>query len=89
MRLPHIDDYVRLTQDLPELSLRQGAVGVVCSTWFSPHTRYEVQFTEVQGGGGDIRALLRPEQVAVDGVAPDGEEIEDSDAIAMASAAAW
>lgn len=86
MRLPHIDDYVRLTQDVPELSLERGAVGVVCSTWFSPQTRYEVRFTRADNGG-ETRALLRPEQVVVDGAEDDlqGETVE----VALASAGAW
>ena len=34
MRQPHVDDYVRLTQDIPELALSKGEIGVVRSTWF-------------------------------------------------------
>lgn len=65
MRTPHIDDFVRLTQDIPELSLNRGEVGVVRSTWFSPSTAYEVEFHQI---GHDIqtRALLLPEQVQIE-----------------------
>ena len=68
MRQPHIDDFVRLTQDIPELSLNRGAVGVVRSTWFAPSVAYEVEFHQI---GCDYqvgcRCLLRPEQVEVAG----------------------
>jgi hypothetical protein len=64
MRQPHVDDLVRLTRDIPELRLKQGDVGIVCSTWFSPNERYEVEF----GPGLDCRtrALLLAEQLQVD-----------------------
>src|SRR3712207_8420426 len=41
MRSPHVDDLVRLTQDVPELSLSRGEGGVVRSTWVAPTTAYE------------------------------------------------
>jgi hypothetical protein len=65
MRNPHVDDYVRLTQDIPELSLNRGEVGVVRSTWFAPSVAYEVEFHQI---GHDIqtRALLLAEQVVVE-----------------------
>jgi hypothetical protein len=65
MRLPHIDDFVRLTSDIPELSLRRGDVGVVRSTWFSPTTAYEVEFHPI-GISSETRALLLAEQVQVE-----------------------
>ena len=60
MRKPHIDDQVRLNQDIPELHLRTGMVGVVRSTWFAPTTAFEVEF-DVAGAG--TRALLLERQV--------------------------
>jgi hypothetical protein len=65
MRLPHVDDFVRLTADIPELSLRRGDVGVVRSTWFSPTTAYEVEFHPI-GISSETRALLLAEQVQVE-----------------------
>lgn len=65
MRLPHIDDFVRLTLDIPELSLHRGEVGVVRSTWFAPSTAYEVEFHPV-GLSHETRALLLPEQLQVE-----------------------
>jgi hypothetical protein len=65
MRQPHIDDFVRLTSDIPELSLQRGQVGVVRSTWFSPATAYEVEFHAV-GISHETRALLLPEQLQVE-----------------------
>jgi hypothetical protein len=58
MRQPSVDDRVRLTKDIPELELRTGDIGVVCSTWFSPTEAYEVEF----GLPGPTRALLLAEQ---------------------------
>jgi Domain of unknown function (DUF4926) len=66
MRKPHIDDQVRLNQDIPELHLRSGMVGVVRSTWFAPTTAFEVEF-DIDGG---TRALLLERQVSID----DGEK---------------
>ena len=65
MRQPHVDDRVRLTQDIPELQLRQGDVGVVCSTWFSPTDAYEVEF-EPSGINEHTRALLLAEQLQLE-----------------------
>lgn len=65
MRQPHIDDFVRLTADIPELALVRGEVGIVRSTWFAPATAYEVEFHQ-KGQVHETRALLRPEQVQVE-----------------------
>jgi hypothetical protein len=65
MRFPRIDDYVRLTSDIPELSLHRGDVGVVRSTWFAPTTAYEVEFHPI-GLDSHTRALLLAEQVQVE-----------------------
>jgi hypothetical protein len=65
MRRPLIDDFVRLTQDIPELSLNRGQVGVVRSTWFAPSMAYEVEFHKI-GNDYQTRALLMPEQVEVE-----------------------
>lgn len=65
MREPQVDDRVRLTQDLPELSLTRGAIGVVRSTWFAPTIAYEVEF-QPTGLDFQTRALLLASQVAVD-----------------------
>lgn len=59
MRTPHVDDTVRLMQDIPELQLQRGDVGVVCSKWFAPTEAYEVEF----GLPGPTRALLLAEQL--------------------------
>jgi len=65
MRKPQVDDYVRLTQDIPELALNRGQVGVVRSTWFHPAIAYEVEFHMV-GMSSQTRALLLGDQVAVE-----------------------
>lgn len=65
MRRPHVDDYVRLTQDIPELSLSRGQLGVVRSTWFAPSVAYEVEFHKI-GNDYQTRALLLETQVEVE-----------------------
>ncbi|HMB95244.1 MAG TPA: DUF4926 domain-containing protein [Tepidisphaeraceae bacterium] len=65
MRQPHVDDFVRLTTDIPELSLARGEVGVVRSIWFAPSAAYEVEF-RIKDGGFETRALLMAEQVQVE-----------------------
>ena len=53
---------VRLMQDIPELGLRSGEVGVVCSTWFEPTPAYEVEF-QPTGLAHATRALLLAHQI--------------------------
>jgi len=65
MKRPQIDDYVRLTQDIPELELNRGQVGVVRSLWFSPTIAYEVEFRPA-GFEGQTRALLLTEQFTLE-----------------------
>jgi hypothetical protein len=65
MRQPHVDDFVRLTKDIPELSLHRGEVGVIRSTWFAPSMAYEVEFHPV-GLNHQTRALLLAEQIQVE-----------------------
>lgn len=65
MRQPNVDDFVRLTQDLPELALCRGEIGVVRSTWFAPNVAYEVEF-HPPGLSHQTRALLLAEQVEVE-----------------------
>jgi uncharacterized protein DUF4926 len=64
MREPIINDFVRLTCDLPDLSLHRGQVGVVRSTWCAPLTAYEVEFHI--GLDSEERALVMPEQLQVE-----------------------
>jgi hypothetical protein len=65
MRQPHVDDFVRLKRDVPELCLRRGAIGVVRSTWFAPEQTYEVEFCPT-GLDHNLRALLQGEQLEVE-----------------------
>lgn len=65
MRQPHVDDFVRLTTDIPELALARGEVGIVRSTWFAPSVAYEVEFHQ-KGQSCEMRALLMPEQLQVE-----------------------
>ena len=53
---------VRLTEDIPELELCRGDVGVVVSSWFFPNTAYEVEF-EVKAQRERLRVLLLQRQV--------------------------
>ena len=65
MRSPHVDDYVRLIADIPELALQRGEIGVVRSTWFAPSVAYEVEFHQI-GHDYETRALLLPEQLEIE-----------------------
>jgi hypothetical protein len=65
MRMPHIDDLVRLTQDIPELELSRGELGVVRSTWCSPYLAFEVEFNP-PGQNFQTRCLVAAEQVQVE-----------------------
>ncbi len=64
MKCPQVDACVRLVHDLPDLSLRRGAVGVVCSTWFAPALTYEVEFR--CDDKSLVRALLEPAEIVVE-----------------------
>jgi hypothetical protein len=55
-------DRVRLEEDIPELDLFRGDVGVVVSTWFFPNTAYEVEF-EIDQQRERLRVLLLKQQV--------------------------
>ena len=65
MRQPHIDDRVRLTQDVPQFALNRGEVGIVRSTWFAPAVAYEVEFQQI-GSDYQTRCILNAEQVEVE-----------------------
>lgn len=69
MRKPRVDDYVRLTQDIPELALNRGQLGLVRTTWMAPVMAYEVEFQSV-GLTPQTRALLLDEQVLMENPAP-------------------
>ena len=62
MRQVLANDEVSLLQDIPELDLHRGDVGVVVSSWFCPNTAYEVEFD----GSADCckrRVLLLEQQI--------------------------
>ena len=65
MRHPHVDDVVRLNQDIPELELTRGQTGVIRSTWFAPTVAYEVEF-DFSDALHAKRALLLERQVTVE-----------------------
>ena len=64
MQLPQVDQCVRLRQSIPELQLAGGVIGVVCSTWFAPHTAYEVEFRRPDAPD-PLRVLLLEQQLEV------------------------
>lgn len=81
MRLPDIDDVVRIKLDIPELALHRGDVGVVRSTWFAPSIAFEVEFQSDQDGQTRAtRALFLPEQLA-SGDSDDAEDECDDDKV--------
>lgn len=55
-------DRVRLEEDIPELELCRGDVGVVVSSWVFPNTAYEVEF-EINSHHQRLRVLLLQQQV--------------------------
>lgn len=57
------NDRVWLDEDLPELDLYRGDVGVVRSAWLYPNRAYEVEFS-VAGSHDRRRVLLLHEQVS-------------------------
>jgi hypothetical protein len=65
MSLLKADERVRLTQDVPELGLHRGDVGLVCSTWFEPSGAFEVEF-QPEVIGCRVRALLMRNQIQKD-----------------------
>jgi hypothetical protein len=65
MWYPHTDDRVRLTHDIPELSLHSGEIGVIRSVWFAPASVYEVEF-HGDRNGCQVRTLLGERQFEVE-----------------------
>jgi hypothetical protein len=65
MRQPHVDDFVRLSCDVPQLALLKGEIGVIRSTWFAPAVKYEVEFHQI-GHDYQTRCLLDPEEVVLE-----------------------
>lgn len=65
MKHLNVDDFVRLTQDIPDLSLSRGEIGVVRSKWFAPRVAYEVEFHPI-GLSHETRALVMAEQVELE-----------------------
>jgi len=72
MRQPMIDDFVRLTCDLPDLALNRGQVGVVRGRRPTPEMVYEVEFHRI-GHDYQTWAWLTMEQLAVE----DGSLLEE------------
>lgn len=62
MPVLRVNDAVELAVGIPELQLRPGEQGVICSVWCAPVTAYEVEFT-CDAGGYRSRALVMAEQV--------------------------
>ena len=65
MAEPKAEERDALMQDAPELGLRRGDTGVVCSTWFDPTTAFEVEF-QPHAADWPVRALLMPNQIQKD-----------------------
>lgn len=66
MQTLHVDDRVRLIDDVPETDLVRGCVGVICSRWqTSREALFEVEF-ESPEDHEVRRLLLRPAQLEVD-----------------------
>jgi hypothetical protein len=57
----HVDERVRLKTAVPELGLRTGDEGLVCSIWFAPARSFEVEFGTLDFG--PIRVLVGEEEL--------------------------
>jgi hypothetical protein len=55
---------VRLTEDLPELQLYRGEVGIVRGAWYYPNAAYEVEFPCSDPASRTCTLLLLDNQVA-------------------------
>ncbi len=55
------DQLVKLREAIPELGLRMGEAGVICSVWYAPAISYEVEFPD--GLLGAKRTLLMEHQL--------------------------
>jgi len=64
-QMPQVGHRVRLNTDVPPLGLLCGDTGLVCSTWFSPVTVFEVEFQQ-SGMNCPVRALLWQGQIEDD-----------------------
>ncbi len=62
MRAMMATNRVRLTEDLPELRLYRGDVGVIRSAWFYPNMAFEVEFPGASENQ-PRRVLLLHEQI--------------------------
>ncbi|GIW77479.1 MAG: hypothetical protein KatS3mg104_2542 [Phycisphaerae bacterium] len=65
MRIPQVNDHVRLVRDIPELSLNRGDVGIVRSHWCAPELAFEVEF-RLHDTNEVTRALLMSDQIIVE-----------------------
>ena len=63
MPLPVIKERVRLKQDLPELGLKVGAVGIVRGVWPTPPIMFEIEFVDKGYGGRVLIPAHRVEQL--------------------------
>jgi hypothetical protein len=77
MRVPHVDDRVSLSHDVPELSLHRGEQGVVLCSWFAPTVAFEVEFC-VPGLSTKTRAVLLAEQLQVEDIAAENGDLPDA-----------
>jgi hypothetical protein len=68
MKSIRVDKPVRLADDLPNLGLRRGRIGTVCSRWTVGGSTYEVEFGPP---GQPVRCLLTRQQIEP---APDDEK---------------
>ena len=85
MHRPQLDDFVRLRQDVPDLGLRRGEIGIIRGRWPGATEAYEVEFHH-NGHNGPMRCPMNPHLMEVeDGplLAPPSPEAPPP------SAAAW
>jgi hypothetical protein len=72
MRKATVNDRVRLTREVPELSLHVGDVGVVRSIWFSPEDFCQIEFPSHETEPPD-RCLVPARLVEIEEDLPKGD----------------
>lgn len=69
MKVPSVNDQVRLAHDLPEQWLHRGERGTVESMWFLPAVTLEVEFRK-PGEMHGTRVVLSLEQIEPEALHP-------------------
>ena len=67
---PRVNDTIQLVQDVPEESLKRGAIGVVVARFFNPDEAYEIEFSGPDGAT-ILQIALKSDRFVIVGESPD------------------